>query len=125
VTLGAHYSRDLAGRRAALEDHDQVEELGGEGEPAGGGLLEGDAALWIEADPRAGRPHPLSGRIGAADPRRGKLPSEEEHWLAFAAAIDKRAFGGGKIEHRGCEPGQGEVGHGPMIATAATGEAIL
>lgn len=111
MRVRAHHPRDLARRRAALVDHDQVEELIREGKPAPGGLLEGDATLGVEADPRARRSHLLGRWIRAPHPRRGELAGEEEHRLTVTAAADERPLGSGNVEHRGSEPGQGGVGH--------------
>lgn len=111
MRLRAHHPRDLARRRTPIENHDQVEKLIRERNPAWGGLLEGDAAFGVETDPRARRSHPLCRRIRAPYPCRRKLAGEEQHRLTVPAAADKRPLGCGNVEYRGGEPGQGRIWH--------------
>jgi hypothetical protein len=109
---GAEDSGDLGDRWSPVDDGDEVEVVGREGDLAGAALLEGDAALGVEADSGACPAHGLGGGIDSADAGRRELAGEEERCLAVAAAELQDALGLSNVEDRGGQWGEGRDGHG-------------
>ncbi len=114
-----------AGHGRAVRSDDQVEEFVGEGKAARPGLLEGDPALRVEADPGAAPREraPASGRRRAPAPR--ELAGKEEAALAVAAADHQRPLGRRDVKHRGGERGQRWGAHAAMIASPGPADSIL
>ena len=74
----------------------------GEGQAARSALLEGDAALGVEADARRRPRDQLGGGVDAADPGPRELTGEEEGAVALAAFDRQHAFGlrAAGVQHR-------------------------
>jgi peptidyl-prolyl cis-trans isomerase B (cyclophilin B) len=104
-----------------VDQGDEIEMGGGEGQRSRLAGLEGDAPLGVEADPGGGGADRTLGAVDPADPRPRELAREEQGPVALAALHLEHPLGLTDQQRRGGERGQGRSRHGAIVARGGLG----